>query len=1176
MSFVHLHTHSEYSLLDGAARVKDLVMRAVELNMPALALTDHGYMYGAVDFYKACADPKVGAGRVKPIIGCEVYFTPERVLSGGKRDFYHLLLLAKSDLGYRNLMALVSDAAVQGYYYKPQVDLELLRRYSEGLVGTSACMSGIVSKSIELGHPEEAREWAATFARTFAPGDFYLEIQDQGIVGENGVTQRQLARAIASLGDELGLPLVATNDIHYLAREDAATQDLLLCIGTNATVGQADRMRFSSDEFFMKDADEMAAALPEYEEARANTLAIAEKCTVEIETGRIILPVFGVPASHTDETYLKELCLEGLKERYGDPVPAEALERLDYELSIVGPKGIAPYFLIVADFTRWAREHDVHVGPGRGSGAGSIIAYSLKITNLDPIEQGLLFERFLNPDRTEMPDIDMDFDDEGRGRVIDYVRDKYGDDKVCQIITFGTMKARAAIRDAGRVLGYPFGVPDKISKMIPAMPLDITIAGAIWGDRDGGVIANPELRAAYETDADAKRILDAAMAIEGITRNESVHAAGVVICPNPLHYHLPIKRDSKGGSTVTQYDGPTVAELGLLKMDFLGLRTLSVIAGAVKSIERNHGEHIDVDAIPRDDATAFKLLQRADTDGVFQLESSGMKRTLRDLKPTSFADIVAVVALFRPGPMDSIPEYVARKHGRTPITYYDERLQPILEETYGMLVYQEQVMRIAMFMSGFSGGKADKLRKGMSKKVAAIMTELRPEFIEGAVANGYDRSMVEGMWTDIEKFGAYAFNKSHAAAYAIVAYQTAYLKAHYPLEYMAAVLTRYAGKTDEIVRYVSACNRAGMTVLPPDVNTSGRDFTPVAGEGIRFGLEGIRGIGQGVVETIVAERERGGRFASLNEFCNRVDTTRFNRKSLEALVKAGAFDSTGYTRMQLMRVVDDGVLEAAAKRQKDQDSGQVSMFDLFAAEDHGFTEEVSPPDGIEWDERLKLGFEKEMLGIFVSGHPLRANEDAVRAAADVSLGDIDESMNGRTCWFAGMLLGIARKPTRKGSLMATATLEDLDGAIEVVFFPSTLEAYRDLINEEAVVRMRAKYEVDDRGQKLIVAEVEAFDGTVFAKQPAKVIVNTDAGALVNGRVDALKRALTHYPGSDVVELHVWDAEKARTIVCAIPERVNADASGLYAELRHTFGVDAITDTRPSRPQKKQWRAEVAL
>ena len=690
--FVHLHTHSEYSLLDGAARVDDLVKRAVELEMPAMALTDHGYMYGAVEFQRAA----IKAG-IKPIIGCEVYFTPERQLTGGKPTLYHLLLLARNATGYRNLMALVSDAATTGFYYKPQVDLALLERYSEGLIATSACMSGILSKSIEQGDPAAARRWAETFARLFAPGDFYVELQEQGIVTANGASQRAINVELASIATQLGLGTVATNDIHYLHQADADTQDILLCIGTGSLRDDPNRMRFSCDQFFMKSYEEMVAALPEYPEALATTLEIAEKCDVTAESGAIVLPRFPLPDGYSDDSLLEERVLVGMKRRYGDPVPDEAAERMRYELSVIGQQGFAAYFLIVSDFTQWAKEQGIGVGPGRGSAAGSIVSYALGITNLDPLANGLLFERFLSTERTEMPDIDMDFDDERRGEVIDYVRRVYGTEKVAQIITFGTLKARQAIKDAGRVLGYPYGIPDRICKMIPAQPVDITLQEALHGctDPKRKITASPELVADYEASADTRRIVDAAIEIAGIKRNESVHAAGVVICPNPLSEHLPIKRDTKGGVIVTQFDGPTVASLGLLKMDFLGLRTLTVIAKAVEAVRRNHGVEIDVEALPMDDAATWSLLQRADTDGVFQVESAGMKRVLRDLKPTCYADLVAVVALFRPGPMDSIDDFVARKHGRAAITYYDDRLRYILEETYGAIVYQVLVDRFA-------------------------------------------------------------------------------------------------------------------------------------------------------------------------------------------------------------------------------------------------------------------------------------------------------------------------------------------------------------------------------------------------------------------------------------------------------------------------------------------------
>jgi DNA polymerase-3 subunit alpha len=1156
--FVHLHTHSEYSLLDGHARVERLVERAAELEMPALAITDHGAMYGAVEFYRKAQ------GKVKPIIGCEAYFTPDsRKKRDGKPNLYHLLLLAKNETGYRNLMAMISEAAIGGFYYKPQVDMELLERYHEGLICTSACMSGIVSKNIERGDVDEARRWAETYAGLFGEGDFFLEIQEQGITADNGVTQKQLNAAIAGMASDMGVGLVATNDIHYVMAEDAPAQDLLLCIGTGSTVEERDRMRFSSDQFFMKTAEEMTEKFAEYPEAISNTVAVAQRCELALEFGRILLPVFEVPervqvqaadGAYDEQAslnaYLEERCLAGLIRRYGDPVPQDALDRLEHELTVIRDKGFAGYFLVVEDFVTWAKDNGIGVGPGRGSAAGAIIAYALGITALDPLEHGLLFERFLNPERTDMPDIDIDFDDARRLEVIEYVRNKYGQDKVAQIITFNTMKARAAVRDAGRVLGYPYGVPDKIAKQIQEGP-DATIAGSLK--------ENPDLKAEYNAGGDTKRILDAALSLEHIVRGEGVHAAGVVICRDPLHFHTPIKRDTKGDAIVTQYEGTLIAELGLLKMDFLGLRTLTVIADAVREIKASHNVDIDIEHIPMDDAKTFELLRRADTVGVFQVESAGMRQLLKDLKPTVFSDLVAILALYRPGPLGSgmVKDFVERKHGRQRVTYYDDRIKHILEETYGTMVYQEQVMRLSMDMAGFSAGKAEKLRKAMGKKKQEIIDALRTEFVEGAVEHDYNQKVAEQVYTDIEKFAQYGFNKSHSAAYGLVTYQTAYLKAHYPTEYMAAVLTSYVGKTDTIVKYVAECNRSGMTVLPPDVNSSGRNFTAV-GTNIRFGLSGIRGVGEAVVGHIVQVRTEGGPFTSLHDFCARVDLRQMNKKTLEALIKAGAFDSTGYTRKHLLTLMDSCV-ESALKRQRDQESGQVSMFDLFDAEEHGMDDTVPAPDGDEWEKGIKLAFEKEMLGIYVSDHPLSGVRDVIERARTYSLGDSEEFADGTSGWFAGILAKTDKIATRAGKLMGTIVLEDLEGSMEGVLFPQVYEKYREVVAEDAIVRVRAKVEYSDRGRKLIVHEVQLLaDGGRFEAPPQTLWVRSDVRMLTNGRGARFKEILAKHGGRDTVMLELVNGGEAPK-KARMPEEFRVDAASpeLHAELKEFLGEGCV-------------------
>jgi len=1155
-NFVHLHTHSEYSLLDGHSRIERLVSRAEELNMPALALTDHGAMYGAVEFYRAAQD------RVKPIIGCEVYFTPDsRFKRDGKPRLYHLLLLAKNQVGYRNLMELVSEAHVNSFYYKPQVDIELLERFSEGIIATSACMSGIVSKSFEQGEPEEARKWAEAYGHIFGPDDFFLEIQEQGITANNGVSQKQLNAQIAGLANELGLGLVGTNDIHYVMAADAPAQDLLLCIGTGSTVDDRDRMRFSSDQFYMKSIEEMTSALPEYPEALSNTALVAERCDIHLEFGRIILPVFEVPERFVKKTVddeydeqaslnslLEDKVFEGLKERYGDPLPQEVIDRARHELGVISGKGFAGYFLIVQDFVQWAKAQEIGVGPGRGSAAGAIISYALGITALDPLANGLLFERFLNPERTDMPDIDIDFDDERRLEVVEYVREKYGADKVAQIITFNTMKARAAVRDAGRVLGYPYGVPDKIAKQIQEGP-EASIAGSLK--------ENPDLKADYAAGGDTKRIIDAALSLENIVRGEGIHAAGVVICRDPLYYHTPVKRDTKGGTIVTQYEGTHIADLGLLKMDFLGLRTLTVIATAVRNIKANHDIDLDIEHVPTDDDATFELLRRADTVGVFQVESPGMRQLVKSLEPTVFSDLVAILALYRPGPLGSgmVKDFVERKHGRQEIVYYDERIKHILAETYGTMVYQEQVMRISMEMAGFSAGKAEKLRKAMGKKKQEMIDALRKEFVEGAVGRDYERKLAEQVYTDIEKFAQYGFNKSHSAAYGLVTYETAYLKAHYPVEYMAAVLTSYMGKTDTIVKYVAECNRAGMNVLPPDVNTSGKNFTPVGGK-IRFGLSGIRGVGEAVVDHIVEVRGEGGPFTSLQDFCARVDLRQINKKALDAFIKSGAFDSTGYTRYQLMEFMGPCV-DSAMKRQRDQESGQVSMFDLMDDGADG-ADGAPAPSGVEWDKGVKLAFEKEMLGIYVSDHPLREVSGLIERSRDYSLGDADEFSDGTQGWFSGIIAKSDRIATRAGKLMGTIVLEDLEGTMDGVLFPQTYDKYRDVVVEDNIVRVRAKVELSDRGRKLIVHEVELLlDDGRFAAPPAVLHVKTDVQMLTNGRGARFKQILGSYPGNDWVEV---EFESGQVVRMPAELRVLAGDVGLHGELKELLGEGSVGES----------------
>ena len=1166
MAFTHLHTHTEYSLLDGADRIDALVERASELGMSALAITDHGYMYGVVPFYQACMAhnrkvDKTGEGsRIKPILGCEAYFTPDRELKRDRKpDLYHMILLAKDNEGYENLMALMSDAAVRGFYYKPRITIDMLEEHCKGLVATSACIAGIIPKCIDRGDYEAARTWALTFKEMFAPGDFYIELQDQGIRTDSGTTQHQLNIALDKLAREIGVKTVGTNDVHYLRKEDMSTQDLMLCIGTASHIADDNRMH-AYPGTYLKSEEEMREALKDFPECIDTTQEIVDKCNVTLDFDRIVLPRFPLPEGETNESMLRKNVIKGLKERYSDPLPQEVIDRFEHEYKIICDKGFPAYFLIVQEFAQWARDNGIGVGPGRGSAAGSIVSYALGITSFDPLENDLIFERFLSPQRTEMPDIDLDFDDERREDVVDHVRELYGPEKVAHVITFSTMKAKQAINDAARVLGYSMSDGQRISKMIPDGPgvkLQETID------------SNPDLRKMYKENADARKIIDAALSLEGITRGEGVHASAVIICRDAVQRYVPVKYDTKGDMIITQYDGTTTASLGLLKMDFLGLRTLTLISKTKENIKRRHGVDINENDIPFDDPEIYRLFERGNTAGVFQVESPGMVALLKKMHPDCYSDIVAVIALYRPGPLNSgmVDDFIAGKRDPDSIVYYDERLKDILAPTYGTIVYQEQVMQISMKMSGFTAGESDKLRKAVAKKKRALMNEvvskwadgneetMKDHWLNGAERNGYSRKTAQKIWDDVEKFAEYAFNKSHSAAYAIITMQTAWLKTHYPNEFMAAVLTTYTGKTDKIVHYVSACRHEGISVLPPDVNTSNRDFTPVD-EGVRFGLAGVRGVGTGVADAIIAERERGGPYETLHDFLERVDSRKCNRRVVEALIKSGAFDSTGYPRRQLMSFIEDGsLLEAAARRQREHEAGQESLFDLFASDEAaelGFKEEVPPPDGVEWDRRVKLAYEKEMLGRYVSDHPLSPYATALSEVADCSVLDIEDKPDEYKGTFAGVITDIAIKQSKAGNNYAQFTLEDTEGEIKVNLFGKRFERYRDLLEEDAIVKIKGTVEKSDRGDSLRAFEIEKL---AFSEEDAKqrrfeikVVSNQLDSATMSNISDVLQR----YPGRDPVCIYLQQSD-GRKFRAELPITTNAQAMGLHAEICDLLG-----------------------
>lgn len=1259
MAFVHLHNHTVYSMLDGATRIKDMVQRAVDLGQPAVAITDHGYMYGVPELGLACdavnhgtpeykvwshdksflekgrrdelecpdkdADPRGyeqhmkdlamwdAKGNIdelkpplviKPIFGCEVYFTPDDTLARDRKpELYHMVLFAQNEKGYVNLMQTVSEAAVQGFYYKPRVTLDNLRRHREGLIASSACIAGIIPKCIDRGEMDKAIEWAETFRDTFEPGNFYIEIQEHGITTDSGITDEELSKTLIQIAAQVGVKVIATNDFHYLTRDDAPVQDVVMCIGTGSKIDDPNRIRMEGSEFYMKTEEEMRALFPYCPEACDNTLEIAEKCNVELDWDSIILPNYPLlDPGETHESQFRRECEEGLAKRYGDDWDGKSVngvdirERFEFEYKVICDKGFAAYFLIVAEYVRWAKENGIGVGPGRGSAAGALVAYAMDITTFDPLSNGLMFERFLSPERTEMPDIDMDFDDERRLEVVEHVRQLYGPEKVTHVITYSTIKAKQAINDAARVLDYPVYMGQRLSKMVPGDPgVKLKqVLEKIPGKED---MYNPDFVEAYQKDEDARRIIDTALSIEGLTRGEGVHACAVLICRDAVNEHVPTKLDTKGGVEITQYEGHTVADMGLLKMDFLGLRTLTVISKAKANIKKNFGIDIDVDAIPFDDPKIFELMSSGRTAGVFQVESAGMTATIKNMKPTEYKHVVALIALYRPGPLGAgmVTSYINRMNGKEPAVSYDPRLDGILGETYGTMVYQEQVMLISVEMCGFSKGESDsRIRKPVAKKKIKMLTDqvfkwsdgedetIYDHWMNGAERNNYKRETAQRIWDDVLEFASYAFNKSHSAGYAILVMQTAWLKAHYPNEYMAAVLTSYTGKTDKIVHYVSACRHDGIAVLPPDINESGTEFTATA-EGVRFGLAGIRGVGEGVTEAIIAEREKGGPFKNLHDFVERVDASQANRRVIEALIKGGAFDSTGYPRRQLMHFVDrdnpENIIDAAVKRQKDRAAGQTSLFDVFGdVEGSGFEVIVPEPDGQEWDRHMKLSFEKEVLGIYVSDHPLRPYEYALAKAREFTLSQIDtgfetmgpagnavnqEIPEGKPYWWAGMVSSVSKRVTKNGDPMAIVTLEDMEGEATVVIFPKTYKQCEGYLYGEvdpetgaqlsdAFIRVKGKLERSDRGDQIIAQEIEPLVLNEESNRPKVFEVMIPSSRFSQSNMARLATVLNTNPGGDRVELFIEQAD-GQTMRAEIPTRVNARSISLIAEVKGIVG-----------------------
>jgi len=1146
LQFTHLHVHTQYSLLDSSSKIKELILRTKELGMDSIAITDHGVMYGIIDFYKTAKE-----NGIKPILGCEVYISSgSRFNKENSPDnfYYHLVLLAENEEGYKNLIKLVSYGFIEGFYYKPRIDIELLKKYHKGIIALSACLSGPISKNLLNSSYEKAKEFAVMYNNIFGDDNFYIEIQDHGMD-----VQKRINQQLIKISKETGIPLVCTNDAHYIMREDAQAHDILLCIQTNKTINDENRMRYEGSEFYLKSPEEMYSLFYYVKEAFENTNKIAQRCNVDFEFNKYKLPVFDVPENKTAFEYLKELCYSGLKLRYKNITPA-IKHRLNYELDVINQMGFVDYFLIVWDFIKYARDNDIIVGPGRGSAAGSIVSYVLQITNIDPIQYNLIFERFLNPERVSMPDIDIDFCYERRQEVIDYVIRKYGADHVSQIITFGTMAAKNAIRDVGRVLAMPYNEVDKIAKMIPIDPkIKITISKSLE--------MNYQLKREYDTNEDIKYLIDMSMKLEGLPRHASTHAAGVVICDKPVIEYVPL--NSNDGVITTQFTMTTIEELGLLKMDFLGLRTLTVIQNAFKEMSRNNKNNIN---ISYDDSKVFGLISSGNTEGVFQLESSGMKQFMKELKPQNIEDIIAGIALYRPGPMEFIPQYIEVKNNPENIKYLHPSLEPILKPTYGCIIYQEQVMQIVRELAGYSLGRSDMVRRAMSKKKTDIMIQERKNFIygcdgvPGCIENGISEKIANKIFDDMVDFAKYAFNRSHAAAYAVVAYQTAWLKTYHPVEFMAALMTSVMDNTEKVAEYIETCKKMNIDVRPPDVNKGYSGFS-VSNEEILFGLSAIKNVGKGNIEALVNEREKNGKYLSLSQFLERLNG-KLNTRCIESLIKAGAFDSLGGFRSQYMEVYKD-IYDSISNNKKKNIEGQISLFNILKKDEKFDTDKDDLPDIPEYETNKKLSLEKEVLGIYVSDHPLSKYKETLNrftsaTSLDFNFQEINEFgvvqrkiFDRQPVAIGGIISSVSIKYTKNNKTMAFITLEDLYGTIEVVIFPKVYLNFSSMLIEDEIIIVNGNASIsEEQPPKVICQKITSYNQLNNLNRTLWLKIPKDSNLSIKNLIDVLSEDKGETP------VKVFDEATNQRLCINSKNRVNPSRE-LISKLKNILGEKCV-------------------